>query len=52
MVNIHSEPIYKILSVNDHVILNICSNYKFSENIKQCNWKRFMWQYFESTVER
>jgi len=52
LVNLHSEPIYKMLSVNDHEMLNICSKYKYLENIKHCNWKRVMWQYFESTVER
>jgi len=52
LINLRYEPIYKILSVNVNEILNICSKYKFSENIKHCNWKRDIWQYFESTVEQ
>jgi len=48
---LHSEPIYKIVSVNDHELLNICIKYKFIENVKHCNWNRIMWQYFESVVE-
>jgi len=32
MENLHSEHIYKIWSVNDHEMLNICSKYKFPGN--------------------
>jgi len=49
--NLHSEPIYKIVSVNDHELLNICSKYKFPGNVKHCNWKHIMWQHFEYVVE-
>jgi len=52
---LHSEPIYKMVSVNDNELLNICSKYKFPGNVKHCrpiNWKHSMWQYFESAVER
>jgi len=35
--NLHSEPIYKIVSVNDHELLNICSKYKFTGSVKHCN---------------
>jgi len=50
--DLHSEPIYKIVSVNDNDLLNICSKYIFPGNLKHCNRKHSMWQYFESIVER
>jgi len=49
--NLHQEHVYKIVSVKDHELLNICTKYIFSGNVKHCNWKHIMWQYFESAVE-
>jgi len=37
--NLHCEPIYRILSVNEHELLNICSKHKYPGNVKHCNWK-------------
>jgi len=50
--NLHSEPIYRIVSVYDHELLNICFKYKFPGNEKHFNWKHSMWQYFESIMKR
>jgi len=34
LVNLHSEPIYKIVSVNDHEMLNIVQSINFQKTLK------------------